>query len=456
MLFRSFIWIISLSPLFFGANRPWSWSLYSLLIACIGLAYFGNSLINKTEFTIAIKPLKYPLCLACIPILWALVQISSWVPAGWVHPFWLLAGAQLPQTITPTISLYPQETVTALMKLMSYFLVFFLSFQFNRQSTQANITFNATAYTGLAYAIYGLIAFWGNYNTLFSFENSTHQDSVRSTFINRNSYATYAGLTLLATLSMLLVGVKGSLVYGLKNNFGIQYFLENLLSRAWLPILIIITISTALLLSHSRGGFLSTFLAILVFFIILSLTGKLKKGRFMIILLLITTITGFSFWNSSDMLIGRLDKITLDDKNDRLNVYSTLNTAISENFWLGTGYGSFKQSYRLYRNETVRGYFDKAHNTYLENMFELGVFHAFALFSAILIVALYCLHGVWIRQRNWHYPAIGFATTILVGLHSLVDFSLQMPAVAYTYALLMGASFAQSLPRNQRCRSSSR
>jgi len=37
-----------------------------------------------------------------------------------------------------------------------------------------------------------------------------------------------------------------------------------------------------------------------------------------------------------------------------------------------------------------------------------------------------------------------------VGAHALVDFSLQIPAVAYTYTLLMGAALAQSLPRSQR------
>jgi O-antigen ligase len=138
------------------------------------------------------------------------------------------------------------------------------------------------------------------------------------------------------------------------------------------------------------------------------------------------------------------------ERESRLNVYKVLEGAISENYWLGNGYGSFEKSFRLYRDKTVTGYFTAAHNSYLENMFELGVLQALSLFGAIFFIMVKCLRGVWSRQTNWAYPAIGFSASILVGIHALVDFSLQIPAIAYAYALLMGAAFAQSLPRAQR------
>jgi len=55
-----------------------------------------------------------------------------------------------------------------------------------------------------------------------------------------------------------------------------------------------------------------------------------------------------------------------------------------------------------------------------------------------------CMRGVWVRRRHWIYPALGVAATALVGIHALVDFSLQIPAVAYLYALMMGGAVAQS------------
>jgi hypothetical protein len=47
------------------------------------------------------------------------------------------------------------------------------------------------------YAIYGLIIFWGEFGTLFWFHEESFKLDLRSTFVNRNSYATYAGRPLL-------------------------------------------------------------------------------------------------------------------------------------------------------------------------------------------------------------------------------------------------------------------
>ena len=449
MLFKFFIGTISLSPLFFGSNRPWSWSLYSILISCFGILYFSNILLRDKEFDILISPLKYPLILVSIPILWSLIQVSPWVPINWSHPFWTLTAEQIPLTISPSISLTPSQTITALMKLMSYLLVFFLSFQFSRQSDRASLIFNAIAYTGAAYALYGLLSFFEGNSPLPWLNEIVQQNSLNSTFINRNSYATYAGLSLLTLFPLLLGRIKESLIYGVNNYYGLQYFIENLFIRSWLSILLGMITCTALFLTHSRGGFLSSILAILIFFLTLSLAGKFKSNNTILILTLVLSVVAISFWNSGDKLLDRLDTMSIE-REGRLNVYKVLGNAISENYWLGTGYGSFEKSFRLYRDKTVKGYYTAAHSSYLENMFELGILQALALFSAGFFIAIKCLQGIWKRQKNWVFPAIGFSATVLVGTHALVDFSLQIPAIAYTYALLMGAAFAQSLPKQQR------
>ena len=61
-----------------------------------------------------------------------------------------------------------------------------------------------------------------------------------------------------------------------------------------------------------------------------------------------------------------------------------------------------------------------------------------------------CLRGVRRRRRDWIFPAVGLAASVLVAVHSLFDFSLQMPAVAITYACLRGAACAQSTSNRRR------
>jgi O-antigen ligase len=435
-----------LAPIQFGANRAWAWSLYATLLALFGLAACAAIFLGRTDLRVSMQPVKYPLYLICIPVVWGLLQLSNFAPDSWMHPFWQLAGEQLPSSVEAHISLAPQETATALMKLGSYLLVFFISLQFNRDSEHAAFTFKSIAYAGLIYAVYGLVIYLGHYDTVLWFEKWVYRESVTSTFINRNSYATYAGLTLLAGFPLLFEKFQSSFQYGVKNHYGRQYFFENTLVRSWLPLLLIITITTALFLSLSRGGCLSTALAVFMLFIVLLLSRKIKNNAAVMLLLAAVALISWGVMKQSgDQLIERLNDISPENQ-DRWLVYDILSKANVENRWLGVGYGSFEKSFRLYRDETISSYYDKAHNTYLENIFELGLFQASALFIAISLTALICLRGVWVRRKHWIYPAVGFSASILVGAHALVDFSLQIPAVAFTYALIMGAAVGQASP----------
>ena len=445
-MYHFFLASILLSPLPFGANRPWAWSLYALLMALLGLVFFVQVLLGKRQEPVRIQPMLVSLILFCIPLAWGLYQLSGLAPPTWVHPFWGLAAEQLGVPVVARISVAPQETWTALMRLGSYGLVFFLSFQFHRDSHKAALTFKALAYAGFAYAVYGMVIYLGHFDTVLWFDKWASGNVVTSTFINRNTYATYAGLTLLASFPLMFSIIESSLHYGVSSNFGRAYFFENVLLRGWFPLLLIITVLSALLMSQSRGGFMSTVFAIVIFLFILLLSRKTKHTKGLLWLtLFIVVLAWFVLAQSVDRLMDRFDAMSIESEG-RAMVYTLLDKSIAENRWLGMGYGSFAESFRLYRDETIVGFYDKAHNTYLENSFELGQIPALALFLAIAWSAWVCLRGVWVRRRDWLYPALGVAASVLVGTHALVDFSLQIPAVAFTYALIMGVAVAQSVP----------
>jgi O-antigen ligase len=92
----------------------------------------------------------------------------------------------------------------------------------------------------------------------------------------------------------------------------------------------------------------------------------------------------------------------------------------------------------------------QAHNTYLENALELGVPAAAVLVLAVASLGVLCAVGVVRRNRDTIYPCVGLAATALVGVHAMVDFTLQTPAVAATYFMVMGAACAQSWSRPSR------
>ena len=153
---------------------------------------------------------------------------------------------------------------------------------------------------------------------------------------------------------------------------------------------------------------------------------------------------------SGVLVLARFDSWSVDAAG-RASLYRVVLDAILEDPWVGAGYGTFEVSFPMVRDATITSpsLYDKAHNSYLEFAFEAGV-PALALMIGLLggLVAL-CLHGIRKRRETRLFSCIGVAAAALVASHAAVDFSIQIPAVAVTFAALLGVASAQSLRRRQ-------
>ena len=119
-----------LAPLPLGSNREWSWTLCAFIVAVITLAWALQSLRHPQQVSTSITPPVIILFLAVC--LWAWLQTVGWIPAGWKHPLWGLNAEVLAQQLPGSISLAAEDSLTAVMRLLCYGLVFFLAFQFGR------------------------------------------------------------------------------------------------------------------------------------------------------------------------------------------------------------------------------------------------------------------------------------------------------------------------------------
>jgi O-antigen ligase len=131
----------------------------------------------------------------------------------------------------------------------------------------------------------------------------------------------------------------------------------------------------------------------------------------------------------------------------RLPIYQDTLAMIADRPLLGHGYGSYGTSFLRYQERAAGPFIiDKAHNTYLEHAAELGIPATVLLYLAPLLLVLFCLRGAFVRRKEKIYPLLAVSATVLVAVHSLMDFSLQIPAVAVTYAMILGMGTAQSIP----------
>jgi hypothetical protein len=90
------------------------------------------------------------------------------------------------------------------------------------------------------------------------------------------------------------------------------------------------------------------------------------------------------------------------------------------------------------------GVWDRAHDSLLEIAAEAGI-----PFAGIVVagwIAAMSILAVGIRRRyDPTASTIAFCACLLVSLHSLIDFSLQIPGVAIPVFALAGTGLAQSI-----------
>lgn len=441
VIFYALLLLIVLSPIPFGSNRNWSWSLCALITSILTLAWLVNTFWNQRNVSLSLPALIYVLFLA--PCLWVILQISTFMPDEVAHPLWPMTAEVLNMSIQPIISLTPDNSITALMRLISYSLVFFLAFQFCRNSHRAQSMLKWLAIAGALYALYGLIVYWGKINVFFWTEPAVNFGSLSSTFIGRNTYAAYAGLGLVCLMALSLSKSTQQPGPYYKSPLGRQQRIETYIYSSWKPLLGLMLMTTALISTQSRGGSTSGAIAVFTLLLIYVTKKRLKTKTLLASFGGICLIILLAYSISSEPLLKRMELVE-SGGSERITVFKITIDAIQDNPLTGFGYGAFDQAFKMYRNEDVQYIYDKAHNSYLENSFELGVPAAASLFLAMLSLMLLTLRGVIRRRRDWLYPATGLATTALVASHSLVDFSLQIPAVAITYGAIMGMAVAQS------------
>ena len=420
-----------------------------MLIALLAISWSITTLINnrKRAFFSHFRSIGDIVIVFFLVVIWAFIQSAHFIPAEWGHPVWNMMNETLSLNVNPSISFNPADTITLLMRLLSYALVFWLTLCYCQDRDKTKIVFWGLLISGFVYSIYGLVVNFSEFKTFLW--HKMQGNSLTGTFVNRNHFATYAGLTLLCTLAVLNNEIKTSAHYRSAGYLGLQRFIEALITRTWFPLLAFFVIGTALILTYSRGGFFSSTLAILVLLFALNYQRHSRNINVLIFAGLLVLFGGLMFYFSSEPLFSRFD---LMSRNNiiRDKVFAQVWLAITDNPWLGFGYGSFEEAFPLYKNIEIAGsgqrpiLWDYAHNTYLETIFELGFPAAMGLFYCFFRIGWICLQGLRIRKRDLIYPATGLAATVLIATHSLIDFSMQIPAVAYTYALLMGAACAQS------------
>ncbi len=467
-LFFAFILLVLLAPLPFGGNIPVAWTANAFVAGLLVVLISVRNLALRRSPDVPLGWIAGSATLFTLVCIWAIVQSFYLTPEALHNQIWSAASEAFGRQLDGAISVNPFETRVSLMRIVTYGAVFWMALQFARERSRAIFLLHALAVGIALYALYGVVLWSVGSELIPWYEHGAGRGAVSSTFINRNNFATFTGMGSVLFLGLLLHQLQKLLraARGERFKYRLERFLAALAGRFGFYLIgLLLTLGT-LFLTQSRAGFLSTLLALGVLVGLNLLAGWLKHskagqrgrkggragmaGLLMALIMAVGAIT-VTFGMSGDQITTRLVRSDLTSEGRRA-VYPRLIEAIRDSPLLGTGYGSFPDVFPLYRDETISafGRWDKAHNTYLEVMMELGLPAALMLFLATGFLVAICLRGALTRYRNAHIPLIGFACSVLVGVHSMADFSLQIPGLAVTYAAVLGLGVAQSWSSQRR------
>lgn len=440
--------IVAWAPFPLGSNREWSWGLLAILVALCWLPWALWTMAAPKAQWENMKRAWPPLLFAALTLIWALVQILPIVPSGWTHPLWTSTAGIIGHPIVAVISLNPWRTANEIAKLATYIATAWLAFTLGRDETRAHRLLNALIIIGTFYALYAFaLNLSGTQQFRLFYSMPAILDFLSGPFVNRNDFATYEGLvTLAATVRLVELGQKKVLTSKGIRRFALTALQFSFGSGALLLIATILTMS-ALVATGSRGGFTSTFIALAVMAIFAAALPRREKkwkllvGTAVASLLLVGTLT----WISGGLLDARFHDLAAPNSEGlREALWAASLRMIASAPWLGLGLGTFQDAYPTYATQVYPYIMDKAHNDYLEFAAGLGVPAAISWWLALSWLASKSMRAFFVRRKNRIYSLVGIGATTLVAVHSLVDFGLQIPAIALTYAILIGLALAQS------------
>lgn len=436
--------VIFLSPFFYGSNRPFFWLIWSLVMGVSGVWWFTQ--MGKAEETMRVAISRIlPVSIPFIALsFYMVVQI---IPLGTIAPEFSSTASVSTLVISKTLSLTPQDTLLALIRWLTYGLMFFFTLQFCSNAARARRFLELVFWAIAFHAIVGLALRYQFGDTIFGIEKLYHKGSATGGFVNRNSFATF--LSFGAVLGLVHILTRWS---NDEQNTRRQSKFDSIFSASGLLPLVTgwIIIVITLISTNSRMGVIagSCGMIAVVVLALCRLPMKNRASGFRFAIVALPVVIGLSVILYGQAFLERIGQLdTTDDIGTRMGLYWQTLDMIKHRYLLGYGGQSYEFAFPLFHDPSfaVHLVWDKAHSTYLTLWAEYGVVFGSLPIILICFILFDMMKSFWQSRTADPLILAGIGAIIVGGLHSLVDFSLEIEAVTFAFTVIVAASYSRAL-----------
>lgn len=432
---------VALAPLPFGSNEPSAIAFWCIVLGvCLVLAPVSSFSPGR----LALFGLAALVVAAYAFVLHEQLSDHPWIAKP--HPIWAEAAKALGVPLKPSVSIARNQPWFELGRPLVCMLAIACGFLIGTDRDSARRLIKVIAWSGAAYAAYGILAHLFDPTSLLWREKEAYLASVTGTFVNRNTAGAYFGSCAIIWSLLFWQRVRLEMPVG-----PIEWrkmpgrLFSNTPKKIILYFAMLFLCLAAMFMTGSRGAVVLSLFALVVAFTAFWRRDLPRKSGILIALagggaaaLILLQLMGAG-------VNARFDINGLAD-GGRLETYKSTLRMIADHPWFGTGQGTFAYAFPAYRSSNVSmwGVWDIAHNTLLEIASDMGVPIAALVVVAWLVIFAVLIHGARVRRRDLIIPVAALAVAILAVLHSLIDFSLQIPGYSIVALALIGGGLAQS------------
>ena len=239
-------------------------------------------------------------------------------------------------------------------------------------------------------------------------------------FVNRNSYAAFAGTMLPVAICLALLALRQR-----------QSGRPDQLPRFVLWSFLSIVISGGIFLSLSRGGIFTLGLSVVLLAGLLLYFGR-RTAEIGVLFLMLIGCGALLLWVGPEMVIERVGTLSEGGKipsmASRIETWERSVQFFADHALLGTGLGTFRYGFMRYA-PSAQGWWRTAHNEYLELMCDTGLIGGSLFLVGLLAYAYQVAKPGRFALRSGLYLYVGLVSglgSLLV--HSAVSSNLQVPA----------------------------
>ena len=432
------------APVPLGSNRPWSWAILESGIFAAGLLWLAGYLRRESVPGPVVRAAWPALGLLVLWLLFLLLQCTP-LPSGVVAQLSPQAAAAhagadyLGAGRLVTLSLDPHATQVFWLKSCAYAIAFALVLVLVHGRARLTWLCLAIVAAGVLQAFYGSLMHLAKMDGATFGVPIAHSSQASGSYVNRNHLAGLLEMSLAVGIGLMIGQLED------KPRRSWRQFVQDiatlLLSRKAILRLLLVIMVIGLVMTRSRMGNSAFFSSLLVAGVIaLVLSRHAPRGTVILISSLIAIDVMFiGAWFGLERTVARIAETTIGDVEERVDpaIYAA---QIFQDFpFFGTGGGTFYTAYTRYRGQDIGAFYDHVHNDYMQFLTEGGAIGV-TLLALLVGSALACaLLAQW-RRRDPILRGAAFGVVmgvVAIGIHSTVDFNLQIPANAFIFTILL-------------------